>query len=351
MNGAIFRPLVIGRLLTADEKVAAKAWVQAAIDGATSYSDTPTAFSESAPIINEGSFYRTSSFARAVYETEATVIGAEIYSGMSAASTPQQQPGEGVLVDGAYSTILPVSTPRASKHRFYLPPGSKTLSFENGYQTDDSLDGVPEGTFIKRVWADRPLTPALPTPVAPILVYGDSVSVGQISSPNAQHAWLLQVRRSISRTIASEGYGGRSLYADAANGTLRAALVAKLASYNPTTIWIAIGANDYILNLWSAAAFEAAYAATLDDLHAALPSTAIYCQTPIVKTSEVANGLGVTLPNIRTAIGNAVSPRTGYATLVDGTTIVTTADLPDGLHPSTAAQATYAAFFKSTLGL
>lgn len=133
--------------------------------------------------------------------------------------------------------------------------------------------------------------------------------------------------------------------------TSRAAFVAKVAAASPSKIWLAIGTNDYGLNKWSAASFGTAYAALLDDLHTALPSATIYCQTPIVRSTETANGSGSTLGNYRTQISTAQSTRTGYAVLVNGATILTTGDLDDGVHPTTAGHATYYAAVKTALGI
>jgi hypothetical protein len=76
---------------------------------------------------------------------------------------------------------------------------------------------------------------------------------------------------------------------------------------------------------------------------------AIYCQTPLVRSVESANGSGSTLGDYRTQIATAVSSRTAFATLVDGTAILTTADLDDGVHPTTAGHAAYAAYVGGVL--
>src|SRR6185369_1627561 len=106
-----------------------------------------------------------------------------------------------------------------------------------------------------------------------------------------------------------EGWGFRSLFDDANTSGLRNAFVSRIASYAPATIWIAIGTNDYGLNKWTPANFGTAYAATLDGLHAALPSARIICQTPIVRSVETANGFGNTLSDYRSQISTACNAR------------------------------------------
>jgi phospholipase/lecithinase/hemolysin len=71
----------------------------------------------------------------------------------------------------------------------------------------------------------------------------------------------------------------------------------------------------------------------------------------LLRTTETANGSGSTLGNYRTQIATAVSTRTGFATLVDGTAIMTTASLVDGVHPTTAGHLLYANYVKSILGI
>jgi lysophospholipase L1-like esterase len=77
-----------------------------------------------------------------------------------------------------------------------------------------------------------------------------------------------------------------------------------------------------------------------------MPSLAIYAQTPILKTSDGSLG------DYRAQIATAQSTRTAYCTLVDGTAILNgTTDLDDGVHPTTAGHAKYAAAVKTVLGL
>ena len=114
-------------------------------------------------------------------------------------------------------------------------------------------------------------------------------------------------------------------------------------------VWLAIGTNDYGLETQSAADFGTAYSDLLDKLHADLPAVTIYCQTPIVRTSEVANSFEDTLGAYRTATGTAVGAR-DYCVLVDGSAFVTTALLDDGVHLTTAGHANVAVDVAAVLG-
>jgi len=201
--------------------------------------------------------------------------------------------------------------------------------------------------------ASAAMTAVSESPTNRLVIYGDSIAVGANSTVPPKDGWavLLRAERGTDSTMV-EAYGYRSLHLDASDSTKRAAFVAKIQAMSPSILWIAIGTNDYGLTKWTDTQFGAAYAALLDDLHAAMPSLVIYCQTPIVRTGEpTANGNGLYLSDFRTAISNAVSSRSAWATLIDGTAILTTSDLADGVHPTTAGHATYAAFVAGVLGV
>ena len=176
---------------------------------------------------------------------------------------------------------------------------------------------------------------------SPLVIYGDSIAVGANSTNPEYQGWAALLRANYPLTRC-EAWGYRNLYDDANTAPLRAALVSKLTAGSPSVIWLAIGTNDYGLNKWAAASFGTAYAALLDDLHTALPNCRIYAQTPILRTTETANGSGSTLGNYRTQITTACSTRP-WAYLVDGTAFMTTASLADGVHPTTAGHVLYAA--------
>lgn len=256
----------------------------------------------------------------------------------------------GVYVNGAYNQSISSLAYGPQKDTITLPAGSKTVSLVSGLQSKPG--GSVLGTWVTRVHADVPISQTNLTPSNRILIYGDSIAAGADASPLMQNAWPLLLRAAYSpNSVAAEVWGFRSLYDDCVDAPARAAFVAKVVAYSPTIIWLAIGTNDYGLNKWSAASFGTAYAALLDDLNTALPAATIYCQTPIVRNSEVANGSGSTLGNYRTEISTAVSTRTAFCVFVDGTTFMTTASLLDGVHPSTAGHALYADAVIAELGI
>lgn len=311
---------------------------------------TPTNFSDTGAAAYSSDHYITSQFASVDLQTTATIIDVtfvndvfNIYPFLS---------NIGVYVDGIYNSSLASIAEGVTTRRIALAPGSKIVSLVNSGQSRPVPGAPPIGAFIQTLRANAAVTQVHLSPVNRLLVYGDSISCGGNATTVMSDAWAVKVRAaSYPNSVAFEGWGYRSLWDDASDSTKRAAFVANLVAYAPVKIWLAIGTNDYGLNKWSAAAFGAAYAALLDGLHAALPSATIYCQSPILRSTETANGSGSTMGNYRTQISTAASARSGYCTFVDGTAFMTTGSLADGVHPTSAGHALYATAVQTVLGL
>ncbi len=221
--------------------------------------------------------------------------------------------------------------------------GTSTIEIIAGLQSDEG-GGTVYGSFVNSVtYADSAsFAVSAPTVGNRILIYGDSIAVGADATYPETQGYIPILRYSYSFRTMAEAWGYRSLYDDANTGTLLSAFVSRIAGYTPAIVWLAIGTNDYGLNKWSAASFGTAYGSLMDSLHAALPSAVIVAQTPIVRSSEAANGSGNTLGQYRAQIAAACATRP-WACFVDGTQILAVADLnADGVHPTTAGQAKYA---------
>lgn len=311
---------------------------------ATAHPIVPYEFSDSFPaVINPTGFRRGSTFSRTVVKTAAESIVVGSYNTIF--NSYPEFAKLGVVVNGDYHQTIDLAGRDYQRNLITLPPGPKVVEIVNGLQSQLT------GSWVVSVQSDSPETLEHPAPVDRVLFYGDSITAGGNADSPPGEGYAPLTRMSVARSVAADATGHRSLFDDAVDSTARAAMVARLAAYAPTAIWLAIGTNDYGLNKWAAADFGTAYGAVLDDLHVALPAAAIYCQTPLVRVNEVANGSGSTLEDYRAAIANAVDTREEFATLVDGTSILTPADLADGLHPSTAGHAKYANAVKAVLGI
>lgn len=343
-QGDVFFACGVGRELTTQERadleaVAASRLAVVPIYDIRSYGHSR--FAKLTPTYAEGTSYSTSTWDTSATSVDVTYVSTiqPTYGGFARIS---------VDVDGAFHSSN-ICTAASGTLTISLPAGAKRVQLSNGPQSFSN--GAVIGT-----WVTGATFNAAATPIAPVksgvVVYGDSITIGQDASPVDQNAWGMLVRRAkTDHQFSFEAWGTRSFFDDANNELLQDNFVALLKDFNPSVVWLAIGTNDYGLNKWAASAFGTAYAAVLDKLHAAMPSVVIYAQTPLLRTTETANGSGSTLGNYRTQIATAVSTRTGFATLVDGTAIMTTASLVDGVHPTTAGHLLYANYVKSILGI
>ena len=309
-----------------------------------------SAFEDTGADIDKTTYLQTSTFAHVDYQTTATSVTVDSYN--TSYDVYPKFTEIGVYVNGVYNQRIVPASLGASSSIITLPSGGKTVSFVNGLQSRPNPTLNPIGTFVTRLSANARMTRVMHTPKNRLVVYGDSIAVGGNAAIAVAEAWPLLVRAAHTpNSLALEAWGHRSLHEDCADSTARAAFIAKLTTYNPSRIWLAIGTNDFGLNKWSAASFGVAYAALLDDLHTALPATTIFVQTPIVRFNEKANLFGNTLSDYRVQIAAAAVARPAYTILIDGTAIMTNASLVDGVHPSTAGHALYANAVNRFLGI
>lgn len=350
--GRFYGVIAVTGLLDSATNLSAETWMaqKTGIDISQNplyYEIEPTSFSDSLAVVDKTTYLETSPFAQVVFDTSATEF--EVVSYCNIASLFLDLSEVGVYVDGVFSQTIQQSGDGVNVNRFTLSAGAKRVSLVNGAQSQ--LTPI-KGTFVHSVHANAAMTQVFPTVTDRIYIYGDSIAVGANCVYSQENAWAMKLRRyrgTDSTMVDAQGY--RALSSDASDGTARTAFVAKVVSANPATLWMAIGTNDYGIPTTNAVDFGSDYAALLDALHTALPSLVIYCQTPIVRTSEAANSFGNTLGDYRSQISTAVSTRTAYCTLVDGTSLVTTSDLHDSVHPTDAGHGIYYAAVKTVLGI
>ena len=310
----------------------------------------PSTFDETGVATQDADFIRTSAFANTTWTTRATVL--KIHHTNDIYTSYPQYADLVINVDGAFYQQILAGANGFATSTVFLPAGLKTVEIVSGLQSRPGVVGSTVfGMFPISFASNSPMDRVTVSQSNRLVIYGDSISVGGNSTIAARDGWAMKVRSAAPYPVGVEGFGFRALNDDCSDGTARAAFVAKIVAWNPAKLWIAIGTNDYGLNRWSAASFGTAYAALLDDLHTALPSMAIYCQTPLLRATETANGNGSTLGDYRTQITSVVSSRSAWATLVDGTAIMTTGSLGDGVHPTDAGHVLYANYVKTVLGL
>lgn len=302
-----------------------------------------------------GLYVQRNTMARLRLTTSATSLPV---SYAASAATVESNSGISVFSNGALvTTIAPAADTAEHTTTVTLPSGyGKTIDIVDGSQNDPA--GTLLGLFVTRVGAGVPDSStssldAKTTPTRRLVVYGDSIAAGFYADTASAHGWAALTRGYYPGQITMDAIGGRSIYYDVATvpGPRATALIAELDGSVTNELWSAIGYNDWSGSLLTAASFASYYGTMLDTVHASAPSAKVWVQTPIPSTHDgTLNAHSETLADFRTAITNMVASR-AWATLVDGTSLVSLANLFDGIHPNTTGHAQYAANVRAILGV
>lgn len=318
--------------------------------GDSYYHDTVTADAQGS---GANAFVKHDPFARLKFTTSATEIGVDVIG----ATGGNDQIG--VRVNGVhYSQHLATAYDDTVKQlTIALPAGTdKTIEL---IEASQGTSAIHNSIVAVRETAGTITPIAKVAPTNRIVVYGDSIAAGYSSTIMTDLGWTALLRWTIDDYdygLTTVAYGGRRLYYDTAGGgfptvaEFAAKLVSACQDVQPggaKRLVMAIGTNDYGLASagvpdQTAANFGTQYAALLDAINALDADIDVFCLTPLQRTTETANANGDTLGAYRTQIATAVSTRTAFATLIDGTTqldnttalLNTGTDLADAVHPN-----------------
>jgi lysophospholipase L1-like esterase len=293
-------------------------------------------------------FFGASTFARMVLLTTADTFGVEHVSDMYSSA-----PGQSQLVvraDGRYlAAVSPPGNDVVHVSTVTLPGGTA----EKRVEVISGSQYFTNGSWLRAVYVPASASTRLVEPVREgrrLAIYGDSISCGYFTTLPPTRSWP-QLLRSRFGSVTQESSAGRQLHDDATTTAALAELVRRLSTFDATDYWLAIGTNDWGNSSWTAAAFGSAYQSLLDNLHAAAPRARIYCQSPLVRSGEsTPNGNGEALSAFRAQINSAAAARPAFTTYVDGTSILSLSDLPDGVHPDDATTSKYADYVNALLG-
>lgn len=303
-------------------------------------------FSDTGPTIDRGVYIETSPMARAVYETDATLLRVQSWSSLHARYP--QYASLGVWVNGRFYGALVPDRTGLSEHLVPLPAGHKRVEIVNGLTSKPSSTLL--GTWLVAAGANAPLIATRPDDSGGLLLEGDSITVGADADPEQQRSIVPLLRVMTGKPVTLEGWGWRSLHDVAATPQARATFVERVRAIRPAAIYIALGTNDYGLARWGAADYGRGYGLLLDELHAALPSLTIYVQSPLRRAKEHPNRFGDSLDAYRFALAETASTRP-WAAFVDGRPFVGIDDLSDGLHPGNEGHQKWAAAVRLVVGL
>ena len=274
---------------------------------------------------------KTSEFARYVINTNTTKLALEITSNLAAVYDSGAYIS--IRVNGVnYTDIYVSSRNNILIYNITLPEGDKYVEITNGMQSLQGLTPPLQGTWVRSIYfpSNSYVTENRTITLPKLVIYGDSIAGVPTTPPF--HAWTVLLRNNSKFDVTTYAYGWRSLQNDYANVGV-SNIVNNISKISPDYVYLAIGTNDYGLNGQNSTNFGIEYGELIDALHVALPNTVIFTQTPINRSTETANSFGNTLQDYRDQIITLSSSRSNTL-LVDGTQILDTSDLSDGVHPS-----------------
>ena len=270
--------------------------------------------------------------------TDETALSIEAVSHALGGSAPHEV---GIWVNKVYNqTVIFTATDVKQTQAVTLPAGQKLVEI------------VEMGAYVTGITSKY--TPVIQgTPVASLIVVGDSISVGETASP-VLLGWDLLWRQSqtLYDSVPIFGQSGQLLHGIVTPaGTFTATVAHIMAGCTGSKfreVYIALGVNDF--NAFGTSGTAASHATEmgqlLDAIHAADPTVRCLVQTLILfqnvaEGSEGVNAQGE-LPSLwRSSIAAVVAARSTFCALVDGRTLVTPGNVSDP-HPTTAGHAQYA---------
>lgn len=312
----------------------------------------PSQMSDNGYSTDSGDYYEQSSLSRLLVSTDATSVQVEFYVDQTSYDLFASTMGVGVW-DGTTRQYVTPTSSGFNVQTVTLAAGTKTVEITSGAQNHYGGPVLGNRLTAVRFNGHTFTTLVEGTRTPRIVVYGDSIAAGLMSSEPPNNSWAAKLRQlSSSRSVMLEAWGSRTMKSDAETSGMRQTFADLIESYEPSTIWLAIGFNDWNQSAWNAADFGVAYADLLDKLHAENPSAAIYAQSPIDAVVETANFYGNTLGDYRTQIQTVCAAR-GWCNFSDGTAyLAAPGDLDaDGVHPNTTGHNLIYLAVKAELGL
>lgn len=309
---------------------------------------TATSFSSSSKPLYDNTIrcFKADSDASIVINTNADFIILEMYSSIVSAFPSYATISvflNDVFIENAFCYI----NNKMTLATISLSPGNKKVELILGAQSHPS--GTVIGTYLKSIYAPASCNFSIMqnTSFNKLSFYGDSITVGANSLVPSINGFAQIVKRKNEGNTSILAWGYRNLYDD----HLIINTLARSLATGSLNIWLAIGTNDYGLSKQTPSSFGVLYSQLVDAIHSYNPIAKIWCQTPLVRSSESANGLGYTLSQYRTEISNLVSSRTSFCELVNGTEILITSNLIDGVHPSDLGHSIYAGYIIKKLNI
>lgn len=298
------------------------------------------------------------SFADWEFETDATEMVVDF--SCTVASVQPAYLSVGVFVNGVLHDTPTTGqyTMDASREVLAMAAGTKSVRVVDGLQ---NLSGTVKVVSIMAVRVPRTASFKTTLPTAParrLVFYGDSITVGSITSNVQANAYVMITRANYPGRVTVEGYGSRSLNSDCATSGDRTAFAQHLADLCDGTteniLVVECELNDFQLAPWSAASYGTALADLLDKFHALVPGALVYLRTALTSVNQAVPNVpfGNVLADYRTQSATVQASRSAWVTIIDGPALVTypTNFDADGIHLNNAGGVQAAAGLQAAIG-
>jgi lysophospholipase L1-like esterase len=316
-----------------------------------------SAFLDTEPPADSGSYMMPSAFARVELDTTAETLWLAATDTIVAPYNTV-----GYSVDGGAKTVVSTSGGLVT-----LSPGSggtvKRVVLELSGQS--APPATPnQGVYLDTEYgigvpAGRAVVIAKPAVSRRLVAIGDSIFTGQAATTPQTGGCAMLTRANYPGrvTCVAAGYYSLARLSDtryASIAALAAAVVSLCDGSTTNEVLIQVGTNDFAIggaSLWAnVAAFRSALATLLAAIRAGT-SAKIWLQTLGLRTDVATNDHSETPAQWRTAqLGALADAGVSNAASIDGTTLYTLAGSADGLHPSDAQQTAYGANLQTAMG-
>lgn len=255
-----------------------------------------------------------------------------------------------ILVDGVYNQSVRLTAADVTQtYTITLPAGEKIVRLVNGYTANPTSGDITlpnTGVYIQGVVTAGPIEIKIPTTVVhKKLFIGNSITTGASADHPSITGFLGLFRSQNNWEVQADSWGARRLL------TTTQALGEEMAEFvsdemNGTAsneCFVLLGTNNFGLSGGqSKAVFKSEYQHFLDELHTLRSDIIIYCVSPLDRTTySTPNSQGATLEDYSDAIQELIGDGRSWAKFIYGKTLVSLANMPDGLHPNQTGHQQY----------
>lgn len=290
-------------------------------------------------IVDCNTHIRTSPFARAVYDTEATSV--VIYAWNDVYTVQASAAEIGVYVNGVYQESVRPTANGASVHTVALPAGDKRVEIVTSGYRGPAVVAAPTfigpAMWLKALQFNKPAA-AVRSTERGVLIIGDSIVNGSKLASPVQESYVRMLQAGVNFPVSVLGRGGLALQdvtttlGTETNFNPRK-IVREVIKHNPQLVLYTLGYNDAARSGWNDALYRTAVDALSTEIAALLPGVEMGAMTLLYASNQPANyaALKDSVLTCTSAVGFAAPT-------------LTAGDLDaDGIHPNAAGHVKIAA--------